>query len=85
MPSELRLEGPIEPEVKITVRGLRKDASILNERNIHAKIDFLLAQPGSNTFPVTRDQIILPNDRVQVVRIEPSLIEFEFSSKQIEK
>lgn len=84
MPSELRLEGPMEPEVKITVGGLRKDASTLNERNIHAKIDLLFAQPGSNTFPVTRDQIILPNDRVQVVRIEPSLIEFEFSSRQIE-
>lgn len=84
LPSKLRLEGPMEPEVKITVRGLRKDASTLNERNIHAKIDLLLAQPGSNTFPVTRDQIVLPNDRVQVVRIEPSVIDFEFSSSQIE-
>ncbi|MFC1863891.1 diadenylate cyclase [Thermodesulfobacteriota bacterium] len=84
MPMELKLENPMEPEVKITVRGLRKEASTLNERNVHAQIDLSLAQPGKKILPVTRDQILLPNDRIQVVRIEPSQIEFEFSSRHIE-
>ena len=32
-------------------------------------------------FPITRDQIFLPNDRIQVVKIEPPKLEFSLKEK----
>ncbi len=75
-----RLEAT-NPQVKITVRGLRKDASTLNEKNSIAEIDISLARFGQKTFPVTRDQILLPNDQIQVVKIEPPQVVFKFKEK----
>jgi len=69
---------PVKPEVQIVVRGFRKDASTLSERNVHAQIDLSLAGFGVKTFRITRDQIILPNDRTYVVNIKPPQVEFRF-------
>ena len=65
--------------MNIRVRGLRKDASTLNENNVVAEIDLSLAGTGKKTFPITRDHIMLPNDRVQVVKIEPAQVDFKFA------
>ena len=83
LPENTEIVEPISPKVSITIRGLRKDASILNEENVRGEIDLSAARYGSNIFRVVRDQIILPNDRVQVVKIEPDLVEFRFN--QIER
>jgi hypothetical protein len=64
--------------VEIAVRGLRKDASTLSGKNIQAEIDLSLARFGTRIFRITRDQILLPNDRIYVVNIKPSQIEFKF-------
>jgi diadenylate cyclase len=78
IPENIELLEPLNPEVLITVRGLRKDASTLNSRNVHAEIDLSPARFGSKLFRITRDQIDLPNDRISIVNIKPTLIEFRF-------
>ncbi|MBN2124654.1 MAG: diadenylate cyclase [Deltaproteobacteria bacterium] len=82
LPAGMEILEPISPEVRIRVRGLRKDASSLSENNVRAQIDLSLANTGKKTFPVTRDQIQLPTERVYVVGIEPSQIPFRFKHKQ---
>ena len=81
-PPNMAILEPVKPEVQITFRGLRKDASSLNESNVHAEVDLALARSGKKTFPITRSQIFLPNDRIQVVRIVPSQLEFVFKEIQ---
>jgi len=80
IPSQIEILKPLDPEVQITVRGLRKDASTLSERNVHVELDLSLARLGRKTFAITRDQILLPNDRVQVVGIEPTQVKFEYKA-----
>jgi len=81
LPAQMEIVEPLEPKVQITVRGLRKDASSLNEKNVLAKIDLSMASFGRRIFPITRDQILLPNDRIQVVKIDPSKLEFTLKEK----
>jgi uncharacterized protein (TIGR00159 family) len=78
LPPKMQVLEPMNPRVKIRVRGLRKDASILNEKNVLARIDLSSAHLGRTTFPLTRGHIRLPNDRIYVVNIEPPHIEFKF-------
>jgi hypothetical protein len=40
-----------------------------------------MASLGRKVFSITRDNIRLPNDRIQVVRIEPTQVEFKFKEK----
>jgi diadenylate cyclase len=79
LPLDIDIIQPAKPEVKIEFRGLRKDVSILSERNVHLELDLSMARTGKRIFSITRDQILLPNDRVQVINIEPSRLEFEFT------
>ena len=74
----MQILEPLNPRVKIKVRGLRKDASILSEKNVLAQIDLSSAGPGKTTFPISREHIRLPNERIYVVNIEPRQIEFKF-------
>ena len=82
IPSGMEILRPLNPEVQITFRGLRKDASTLSERNVHVDLDLSLARTGKRFYSITRDQIVLPNDRIQVVNIEPPRIDFEFKNGQ---
>jgi uncharacterized protein (TIGR00159 family) len=81
-PAKMKILEPIKPEVHIKVRGLRKDASILTERNVHAAIDLSMARFGRTIFRIARDQIALPNDRIQVVNIQPPEVEFTFEEEK---
>ena len=78
IPPNMEVVEPVKPVIQITARGIRKDASTLNERNVYAKLDISMARVGRKFFPITREQISLPNDRIQVVRIEPSQFAFQF-------
>jgi uncharacterized protein (TIGR00159 family) len=81
LPAHLVATEPVDPKVRITVRGLRKDASLLGPHNVLAEMDLSAAVPGQRIFPVRREFIHLPNDRVQVVRVEPASMEFRFQKK----
>ena len=76
VPAKMEILEPTNPEVKITVRGLRKDASTLSNRNVHAEIDLSMARLGNRIFRITRDQVALPNERLSVIHIEPPRIKF---------
>jgi len=76
LPEKIEVLEPVNSEIAITVQGLRKDASTLSRRNVHAEVDLSMARFGNRVFRITRDRIILPNDRIKVVSIEPPLIEF---------
>ncbi len=82
IPSKMEILEPVNPRVQIKVRGLRKDASTLSERNVLAEIDLSLASIGRRTFTITRDHILLSNDRVHIVNIKPSQVKFTFRNKQ---
>ena len=77
----MELLEPVDPKVLLKVRGLRKDASTLNEKNVHVGIDVSRAGAGEKIVPITRDQIILPNERIYVINIDPSRMMFHFKVK----
>ncbi|MBW2065664.1 MAG: hypothetical protein JRJ03_12145 [Deltaproteobacteria bacterium] len=58
--------------------GLRKEAISGGWIEGLSKGIMALARYGRRVFPITRDQIFLPNDRIQIVRIEPTQISFKF-------
>lgn len=81
LPQQLHVVAPVKPEIKITVRGLRKDASTIKKEDVHAILDLSLARAGSWYFRITRGQIRLNNDRLSVVDIKPAEYKFELQEK----
>ena len=82
LPSHVKILEPLNSNILVTLRGLRRDASILDKENVVAEIDLSRAQPGKMDFAVTRNEIELPDDRVQLVDINPSRIVFTFKEMQ---
>ena len=82
LPAGMEIVEPIKPEVTITARGLRKDASTLNARNVQAQIDLSMAQYGVRNFPISRDRISLPSKNVDIVRIVPDELSFVLRNKK---
>jgi hypothetical protein len=80
--TKMEILEPIKPEVTITARGLRKDASTLNARNVKAKIDLSLAGYGVRTFRISRNKITLPSKNVDIIKIEPDEIFFVLNEKK---
>ena len=78
IPNGLTMVAPVTPQVHLRVRGLRKDASILNDKNVQARIDLSGVEAGRRIFSISRENIHLPNDRVTVVKIIPASMEFVF-------
>ncbi len=81
-PKGMEVVKPLNPEVVLTVQGLRKDASTLTPSGVRVPIDLSLARFGLRVFRITRDQILLDNDRLLIVGIEPPQLELEFKEKQ---
>lgn len=81
LPAGIEILAPVKPMLQVTVQGLRKEASTLNEENVRATIDLSWASSGRRLFRITRDMIVLPNDRIHVEKIEPARVEFEFREK----
>ena len=79
--NRFQLAEPSTPEIEVTVRGLRRDASTITNKNVLAAIDLSSAAPGTRTFQIARHAILLPNDRTSVVKIERSQIELSFIEK----
>ena len=81
LPTRMEIVAPLNPRVKIRVRGLRKDAGTLGEKNVGAEMDLSRAADGRRTYFITRDQISLPNDSIYVVGIDPPQMRFTFKEK----
>jgi uncharacterized protein (TIGR00159 family) len=81
LPASLQIIDPVNPEVRIAVRGLRKEASTLNERNVKASVDLSRARTGQYTVTITRDQIRLLNERLRLIEVEPSRMSFQIRKR----
>lgn len=81
MPPQFEIVEPVKPQVEITIRGLRKDAGAMDEDDVMVEIDMSLARLGRRTFSITRDNIRLPNDRINVVNINPIKLKFDLKEK----
>jgi DNA integrity scanning protein DisA with diadenylate cyclase activity len=78
LPSNVKILEPLNSNIRVTLRGLRRDASILDKENVVAEVDLSRAQPGKMDFAITRNEIELSDDRVQLVHIDPSRVVFSF-------
>ena len=81
IPPEMEIVEPLDPQVKIRVRGLRKDAGTLSEKNVRVVLDLSPTAAGRRTFLITREDILLPDERVSIVSIEPSQVTFRLQPK----
>jgi len=82
LPEQMEIVQPQHAQVRITVRGLRKDASTLTKENVIAEIDLSHAYPGKRAFPITRNLIQLPDNRLQLIDVEPQELVFTFQTSQ---
>jgi len=82
LPSHVKILEPINSNIRVTLRGLRRDASILDKENVVAEVDLSRARPGKMDFAITRNEIELSDGRVQLVHIDPSRIVFTFKEVQ---
>jgi diadenylate cyclase len=82
LPQQMEIVEPLNAEINITLRGLRRDVSILEKKNVIAQVDLSKAQPGRMEFPITRDEIRLHDDRVKLVDVDPSRIVFVLKKVQ---
>ena len=80
-PSQLEILEPVNPMLEIKVRGLRKDVSTLDEKNVMAEIDVSSARFARRSFSITWDNIRLPNERMYVVDIDSPQLKFNFKEK----
>jgi diadenylate cyclase len=81
LPPQVEVVQPLNPEVKVTVQGLRKDVGTLNERNVHAEIHLSDVREGTRTYFITPEQISLPDGQLHIVEIEPQRLQFTFKRK----
>ena len=82
LPSQMKIVEPLNANIQVTLRGLRRDASILDKENVVAEVDLSRAQPGKMDFAITRNEILLPDDRVKLVDVDPSRVVFVFKKVQ---
>ncbi len=82
LPTNLEIVQTQTAHVEITVRGLRKDASTLAKENVVAEVDLSHVYPGKRAFSITRNLIKLPDDRLQLMDIEPQEVVFTFQDKR---
>ena len=82
LPSQMEILEPINANVQVTLRGLRKDASILDREKVAAEVDLSSARPGKMNIAITRNEIRLSDDRVKLVDVEPSKLAFVIKKVQ---
>jgi diadenylate cyclase len=81
LPAQLTFLEPPTQMVRVKVRGLRKDASTLSGKGLQVGIDLSTATQGKRTYPLTRAQIQLPNEKLQVVSIDPPQLTLSLEKK----
>ena len=78
LPSQVEILEPLNASVQVTLRGLRRDATILDREKVVAEVDLSRARPGRMDIAITRNEIRLPDDRVKLVDVDPSRLGFVF-------
>jgi hypothetical protein len=81
LPANLEILEPVNPIVKLRVRGRRKDVSLMDSKNVTCWIDLSMAKYGKRNFQISRNQINLLNERINIINIDPPEISFNFKEK----
>lgn len=81
LPPDMLITESQKPAVTLTVRGLRKDASVLSYRNVQVKLDLTLASAGRRTYRISKYNIELPIESVDILKIDPTEIKFSIQEK----
>ncbi len=81
IPSELVLQEPADLSAQIKVRGLRRNVSMLSKKNVQVRIEGSRVRPGKTTFLLGRENIALPNTRVDIVDISPARVSLVFAKR----
>lgn len=80
-PSQLEVSPAIQ-NIRVTARGQRKDIGMLSPKNVKTNIDLSRAVTGKMDIFLNRQQLLLPNDRVEIIRIEPNTLTLEVRAQQ---
>jgi len=81
LPSGITVAEPLTQAVRIKLRGLRKDASTINVRNLQVGLDLSKEGPGKKIYPITRANIQLPNDKLNIVSIDPPQVNLNLEKR----
>ena len=81
IPNSIVLAEPYKPSVALTIRGLRKDAATLSSSNVEVALDISEAANGKQHYRITANNVLLPNNRLDVVDIDPDTFFFEFGNR----
>ena len=81
IPPALEVAEPFRRSISLTARGLRKDASTLSSRIVEIKLDMATSTSGYNAFRISRELLGVPNDRIDLIKIEPSEIYVRLKEK----
>jgi uncharacterized protein (TIGR00159 family) len=73
LPDDLELESIDPTEVKVTLRGLRRDLVISNPEQVAVRVDGYLARMGRRTFAIGDDSVRRP-DALDVVSVHPDRV-----------
>lgn len=81
LPDGIALVEPAKPEIRVTVRGLRKDASTIIPKDVRLRLDLSNAVAGTFNYRILESQVILPTPQVDVVRVDPKELRLVFAPK----
>jgi uncharacterized protein (TIGR00159 family) len=76
LPAQLR-PVPATQNVKVRTRGQRKDIGMLSSKNVMMVLDLSHAEVGRKNYDLTRRQLSLPNNRIEVLTIDPGVMVLE--------
>lgn len=74
LPQGLVIADPVDRELSVSFRGLRKDISLLSQSNVFVSIDVSSTRPGTSFYNISEANLRLPNDRIDVMAISPSRV-----------
>jgi len=75
VPEGLMISSSTMPDISVTCRGLRKDVSLLTKENMMSFLDLSSAKRGKSSYNITKANLTLPNDRIDIVNISPGRVE----------
>ena len=74
LPSGFIVSQPLDQQIAVTFKGLRKDVSLINKENINAVLDLSSTTQKVSSHNITTRNLIMPDNKVNIINIVPSRI-----------
>lgn len=74
LPSGFIVSQPLDQQIAVTFKGLRKDVSLINKDNINAVLDLSSTTQKVSSHNITTRNLIMPDNKVNIINIVPSRI-----------